>query len=216
LNIRVAIFEDNKLVREAFEAILNGTEGFICTGIFSSCNNLKQDLQRSQPQVILMDIEMNGMNGIEASSAIARDHPEIKILIQTAFEDDDKVFRALCAGASGYVLKNTAPGKLLESITEVYNGGAPMSPTVAHKVLYLFQKFAPPANDRPSAEWYQLSKREKEILALMMEGNNLHVIAGKIFISYETVRTHVKSMYKKLHVASSNEAIIKAFRQKLI
>lgn len=216
MDLRVAIFEDNKLVREAFGAILNGTEGFICTGSFTSCNNLAHDLQRSRPQVVLMDIEMNGMNGIEATSRIVRDYPAIKILIQTAFEDDDKVFRAICAGASGYVLKNIAPGKLLEAITEVYQGGAPMSPSVAHKVLYLFQKFAPPVRNQPTDEGSQLSKREQEILALMVEGNNLHVIAEKLFISYETVRTHVKNIYKKLHVASSSEAIIKAFKYKLI
>jgi DNA-binding NarL/FixJ family response regulator len=216
LDIRVAIFEDNKLVRGAFEAILNGTQGFLCTGSFSNCNNVMQDIKRSQPEVVIMDIEMGGINGIDATFMIAKNYPEIKILIQTAFEDDDKVFRAICAGASGYVLKNTPPGKLLDAITEVSSGGAPMSPSVAHKVLGLFQKFAPPIKNQSFNDELQLTGREKEILALMMEGKNFHVIADKIFISYETVRSHVKSLYKKLHVASSSEAIIKAFKQKLI
>jgi len=213
--IRVSIFEDNKLVRDSFEAILNGTDGFICTGVFSSCNNLVHDVKRSQPDIILMDIEMNGMNGIEATKKIKQEFPSIKILIQTVFEDDDKIFSAICAGASGYMLKKTSPAKLIEATREVYEGGAPMSPGVATKVLYLFQKFAP-SEQRSTGETANLSKREKEILLLMMEGDNYHVIAEKCFLSYETVRTHVRSLYKKLHVASVNQAIVKAFKQRLI
>ena len=214
--IRVAIFEDNKLVRDSFEAILNGTDGFICTGSFSSCNSLVHDVKRSQPDVILMDIEMNGINGIEATKTIKQEFPSIKILIQTVFEDDDKVFSAICAGASGYILKKTTPAKLIEAIQEVYNGGAPMSPGIASKVLTLFQKFAPPEPKSPDYESSNLSKREKEILLLMMEGDNFHAIAKKLFLSYDTVRTHVRSIYKKLHVASVNQAIVKAFKQRLI
>jgi DNA-binding NarL/FixJ family response regulator len=216
MTIRIAVFEDNKLVRDSFEAILNGTDGFICTGSFSSCNNLIHDIKRSQPDVILMDIEMNGMNGIDATKKIKQEFPSIKILIQTVFEDDDKIFSAICAGASGYMLKKTTPAKLIEAIQEVYNGGAPMSPGVATKVLYLFQKFAPPAQIATTNESGNLSKREKEILLLMMEGDNYHIIADKCFISYDTVRTHVRSIYKKLHVASVNQAIVKAFKQRLI
>src|SRR6266513_928508 len=141
--IRVAVFEDNKLVRDSFEAILNGTDGFVCSGSFSGCNNLDHDLKRSQPDVILMDIEMSGVNGIDATKKIKQEFPAIKILIQTVFEDDEKIFAAICAGASGYILKKTSPAKLIEAIQEVYSGGAPMSPGIATKVLYLFQKFVP-------------------------------------------------------------------------
>lgn len=211
--LRVAIFEDNKLVRESFEAILNGTDGFTCSGAFSSCNNLKYDVEKSCPDVILMDIEMPGMNGIEATKKIKLDHPEIKILIQTVFDDDEKVFAAICAGASGYILKKTSPAKLIEAIQEVNVGGAPMSPGIATKVLTLFQKFAP---SQEKDELPDLSKREKEILLLMMEGDNYHTIAEKCFLSYDTVRTHVRSIYKKLHVASVNQAIVKAFKHRLI
>jgi DNA-binding NarL/FixJ family response regulator len=213
--IRVAIFEDNKLVRESFEAILNGTDGFICTGSFSSCNNLKHDIERSLPDVVLMDIEMNGVNGIEATKNIKQDYPEIKILIQTVFDDDEKIFAAICAGASGYILKKTTPAKLIEAIQEVNEGGAPISPGIATKVLTLFQKFAPPQKESNNKS-ATLSKREKEILLLMMEGDNYHTIAEKIFLSYDTVRTHVRSIYKKLHVVSVNQAIVKAFKQRLI
>ena len=213
--MRVAIFEDNKLVRESFEAILNGTDGFTCSGAFSSCNNLKHDIERSQPDVVLMDIEMPGMNGIEATKKIKQDYPGTKILIQTVFDDDEKVFAAICVGASGYILKKTTPAKLIEAIQEVNAGGAPMSPGIATKVLTLFQKFAPP-QQVTSDESANLSKREKEILLLMMEGDNYHIIAKKCFLSYDTVRTHVRSIYKKLHVASVNQAIVKAFKLRLI
>jgi len=215
MSLRVAIFEDNKLVRESFEAILNGTDGFTCSGAFSSCNNLKHDVARSNPDVILMDIEMPGMTGIEATQKVKQDHRDIKILIQTVFDDDEKVFAAICGGASGYILKKTTPAKLIESIQEVNDGGAPMSPSIATKVLTLFQKFAPP-QQKTNDEAPNLSKREKEILLLMMEGDNYHIIAEKCFLSYDTVRTHVRSIYKKLHVASVNQAIVKAFKQRLI
>jgi DNA-binding NarL/FixJ family response regulator len=215
MTIRVAVFEDNKLVRDSFEAILNGTEGFICTGSFSSCNNLKYDVERSNPNVVLMDIEMPGVNGIEATKTIKENYNALKVLIQTVFEDDEKVFRAICAGASGYILKKTSPAKLIDAIQEVFNGGAPMSPGIASKVLQLFQKFAPAPQEKAD-ESPNLSKREKEILLLMMEGDNYHAIAEKCFLSYDTVRTHVRSIYRKLHVASVNQAIVKAFKQRLI
>jgi DNA-binding NarL/FixJ family response regulator len=214
MDIRVAIFEDNKLVRDALQAILSGTSGYVCTGAFADGNRWLQDMKRSEPDVVLMDIEMPGLNGIEVTQQIRQAFPEIKILIQTVFNDSDKVFQALCAGASGYILKNDPPHKYLEGINEVYNGGAPMSPAVAKKVLGFFGNkniilVAPDNKD------YELSEREKEILRLMVEGSNYRAIADKAFISYETVRTHVKNIYRKLHVASRSEAIMKAVQQGL-
>jgi DNA-binding NarL/FixJ family response regulator len=214
MEIRVAIFEDNKLVRDALVAILNGTPGYNCTGAFSDGNKWMQDVKRSEPDVILMDIELPGLNGIEVSEQIHQVFPEIKILIQTVFNDSEKVFRALCAGASGYILKNDPPHKYLEAINEVYNGGAPMSPVIAKKVLGFFGSknvilVAPDNKD------YELSEREKEILRMMVEGSNYRAIADKAFISYETVRTHVKNIYRKLHVASRSEAVMKAMQQGL-
>ena len=122
MDIRVAIFEDNKLVRDALQAILNGTAGFNCTGVFTDGNCWEQDIKRSQPDVVLMDIEMPGLNGIELTGLIVEAFPEVKILIQTVFNDSEKIFQALCAGASGYILKNDPPHKYLEAINEVYNG----------------------------------------------------------------------------------------------
>lgn len=218
MDIRVAIFEDNKLVRDAFEAILNGTDGFICTGSFSSADNLLYSIQKSRPEVILMDIEMPGISGIEATGLIVKNYPEIKILIQTVFEEEEKIFAAICMGASGYILKNTSPAQLIEAIREVKMGGAPMSPGIATKVLRLFQRFAPAINSTlaVSKEAEQLSGREKEILVLMMDGHSLPMIAEKMFLSYETVRSYVKSIYKKLHVHSHREAVLKAYKDRIV
>jgi DNA-binding NarL/FixJ family response regulator len=214
LQIKVAIFEDNKLMRNGFEAICNGTPGLHCCGAFPDAADLDLKIRRSAPDVVLMDIEMPGTDGITATKAIIRTWPEIKILIQTVFEDDDKIFDAICAGASGYILKSTSPARLVEAIQEVNSGGSPMSPYIANRVLKLFQQIAPPAPG--NEEKFSLSNREKEILSLMVEGNNLHFIADKIFVSYETVRTHVKRIYKKLHVASALEAVTKAIRERLV
>lgn len=218
MDIRVAIFEDNKLVRDAFEAILNGTDGFICTGSFSSADNLLYSIQKSRPEVILMDIEMPGISGIEATGLIVKNYPEIKILIQTVFEEEEKIFAAICMGASGYILKNTSPAQLIEAIREVKMGGAPMSPGIATKVLRLFQRFAPAINSTlaVSKEAEQLSGREKEILVLMMDGHSLPMIAEKMFLSYETVRSYVKNIYKKLHVHSHREAVLKAYKDRIV
>jgi len=214
MDIRVAIFEDNKLVRDALQAILNGTPGYQCSGAFADGNHWDQDIRRSEPDVILMDIEMPGLSGIEVTGLITEKFPVVKILIQTVFNDSDKIFHALCAGASGYILKNDPPHKYLEAINEVYNGGAPVSASVAKKLLGFFSNknvvlVAPSDTD------YQLSEREKELLRLMVDGHDYKAIAAKSFISYETVRTHVKHIYKKLHVASRSEAVMKAVQQGL-
>jgi DNA-binding NarL/FixJ family response regulator len=211
-NINVALFEDNKLIREAWQIILESTDGFRCCGVFANCNNLENDIFLSNPQVVLMDIEMPGRSGIEATRMIKELFPQVRVLIQTVFNDNDKIFNALCAGASGYILKSDSPEKQLNALLEVYNGGAPMSPGIAQKVMNFFvQKnvmLVP-----PEATDYDLSVREKEILSLMLDGHQYKSIADKTFISYETVRTHVKHIYKKLHVASRAEAILKARQQ---
>jgi len=215
MEIRVTIFEDNKLVRDALQAILNGTPGYTCSGAFADGNRWEFDIKRSNPDVVLMDIEMPGLSGIEVTRHITEKFPGIKILIQTVFNDTDKIFQALCAGASGYILKNDPPHKYLEAINEVYNGGAPVSASVAKKLLGFFSNknvilVAPGNTD------YLLSDREKELLKLMVEGHDYKDIAAKSFISYETVRTHVKHIYKKLHVASRSEAVMKAIQQGLL
>jgi DNA-binding NarL/FixJ family response regulator len=214
-DIKVAIFEDNKLVRDALEAILNGTTGFSCTGAFSSGNNWQTDITKSNPQVILMDIEMPGPDGITLTKQITAKYPEIKILIQTVFDDNEKIFQALCAGAAGYILKNDSPHKYLEAVTEVFDGKASINASIAKKVIGFF------ANKNvvmaaPSGEDYRLSIREQEILKHIVTGKSLKEIAADLFISYDTIRTHSKHIYKKLQVASRSEASIKAIQQGLV
>jgi DNA-binding NarL/FixJ family response regulator len=214
MDIRVAIFEDNKLVRDALQTIFNGTPGFTCCGAFADGNRWETNINRSEPDVVLMDIEMPGLNGIEITGKICERFPRIKILMQTVFNDSEKIFLALRAGASGYILKNDPPHKFIEAISEVYSGGAPISSAVAKKILSFF------ANQNvilvsPGNEDYHLSEREKEILRLMAEAFNYKAIAEKLYISYETVRTHVKNIYKKLHVSSRSEAVLKAIQQGL-
>jgi len=212
MEIRVAIFEDNKLVRDALAAILNGTNGYNCCGTFTDGGQWDIHIQVSRPDVVLMDIEMPGLSGIELTQRIKVKYPDIKILIQTVFADNDKIFKALCAGASGYILKNDPPHKYVEAINEIFNGGAPMSTAVAKKVMGFFS-----AKNiilvQPENQDYLLSDREKEILHMMLDGDDFGRIAQKAFISYETVRTHVKRIYKKLHVACRSEAILKAVQQ---
>lgn len=215
MDIKVSIFEDGKLVREALQTILNGTPGYACTGAFSNGSNWEADIRRSNPDVVLMDIEMPGMDGIELTRLITRKFESIKILIQTVFDDDSKIFNALCAGASGYILKNDPPHKYLEAVAEVFNGGSFMNVSVAKKTLSFFTQkniilVSPEGTD------YGLSEREKQILRELTEGQPLKVIAAKLFISLETVRTHVKHIYAKLHVANRTEAVMKAMQQGIL
>lgn len=211
--IRVAIFEDNPIMMDAYRSILNGSPGYICTGSFTSCNDWKHDIEKSDPDVVLMDIEMTGINGIKATGLIKKEFPGKRILIQTVFEDDIKIFEALCAGANGYILKNTSPVKMLEAVSDVHDGGVVFNPNVAAKVVTLFQQFIAPPQ---AVNSYQLTSREKEILQHLTEGMPMPRIAEKIFLSYETVRGYVKSIYQKLHVASATEAVAKAIKEKLV
>jgi DNA-binding NarL/FixJ family response regulator len=212
MDIKVAIFEDGKLVRDALQTILNGTPGYACTGAFSNGSNWEADIRRSNPDVVLMDIEMPGIDGIQLTRLITQKFENIRVLIQTVFDDGNKIFNALCAGASGYILKNDPPHKYLEAVTEVYNGGSFMNASVAKKTLNFFTQkniilVSPEGSD------YGLSEREKEILKELTDGQPLKNIAAKLFISLETVRTHVKHIYSKLHVANRTEAVLKAMQQ---
>ena len=215
MDIRIVIFEDSKLIRDALETIINSTSGLFCAGKFANVNQVEADIEFSRPDVVLMDIEMPGRTGIEATQIIKDKFPNIKVLIQTVFNDSDKIFNALCAGASGYILKSDSPLRQLQAIEEVYNGGASMSTAIANKVLQFFVRKNVILIE-PKNEDFLLSNREKEILSLMSNGRNYRDIGEKIFISYETVRTHIKHIYKKLHVASKAEAIMKAKQQGII
>jgi len=212
-DIRVLIFEDNKNLREGMAHILNASPGFDCVGMFANCNKLIEHIRNCEPDVILMDIQMPGMTGIEAASIVSENFPDISILMQTIFEDESKVFAAICAGASGYILKNTPPVQFLEAIKEAAAGGSPITPSIASKVLRMFKEHNPHAQTGMSVD---LSVREKEILTLLTDGLSYKMIAAKLFISYETVHSHVRKIYQKLHVNSVNEAVSKALRNKLV
>lgn len=211
--IEVTIFEDNKDLREGLQYILNASAGFSCNGAYANCNNILKHLHEKKPDVVLMDIQMPGMSGIEAVVVIRQEFAELPVLMQTVFEDEAKVFAAICAGANGYILKNIPPVKVLEAIKEVAEGGSPMTPSIAAKVLKMFKAQHPKAGTPQSIF---LSDREKEVLALLADGLSYKMIADKLSINYETVHSHIKNIYQKLHVNSVQEAVSKALRNRLI
>jgi len=211
--IKVTLFEDNKELREGMQALLNGSPGFVCAGAYANCNNLLKRLKDNEPDVVLMDIQMPGVSGIEAVAVLRQEFPTIPVLMQTIFEDEAKVFAAICAGANGYILKNTVPVKFLEAIKEVAEGGSAMTASIASKVIKMFKQQNAKADISSNID---LSSREKEILSLLVDGNSYKMIADKLYISYETVHSHVKKIYQKLHVNSVNEAVGKALRNKII
>jgi DNA-binding NarL/FixJ family response regulator len=212
VEIKVAIFEDNKKLRESLEQLINSAEGMTCTGAFADANKLIHNMHQANPDVVMMDINLPGISGIEAVKLIKEKFPHVGILMQTVFDDNDKIFAAICAGASGYMLKKTSPQKMIEAIQETYLGGAPMTSSVAVKVLQMFRLQAKVEKN----EFIDLSEREKEILGLLVKGKSYKAIASACFISIDTVSTHVRHIYEKLHVHSKSEAVAKAIFQKLI
>ena len=209
--IKVAVFDDNKPRRELLQMLLNSTAGMECTGAFEDCRNVIKNIVQNIPDVVLMDIDMPHVNGIEGLQLIRKQFPEVKILMQTVFEDDDKIFTAICAGADGYILKKTPPAKLIDAISEAMGGGAPMTPTVARQVLQLFNN-----RNRKSATDFNLTDREHEILSMLVQGLSYKMIADRCSVSYSTVNSHITHIYEKLHVKSGTEAVAKAIEQKIV
>ena len=212
MEIKVALFEDNKKLRESLVQLINSAEDMICTGAFADANKLIHNMPQANPDVVMMDINMPGISGIEGVKMIKENFPGIHILMQTVFDDNDKIFAAICAGASGYMLKKTPPQKMIEAIRETYQGGAPMTPSVAVKVLEMFRL----QTKTDKNEFIDLSEREREILGLLVKGKSYKAIASDCFISIDTVSTHVRHIYEKLHVHSKSEAVAKAIFQKLV
>jgi len=211
--INVAIVEDNDTVREGLAALINGTTGYKSVGTFRDCETFLAKLETLDVNVVLMDIALPGMNGIEGVKSAIKIKPDTDILMLTIYEDSEKVFNALCAGACGYLVKKTPPSKLLEAIKEVYEGGSPMSSQIARQVITTFKDFKD-AKDESSD--FKLSPREKEVITLLAGGNNYQQIADQLYISVDTVRHHIKNIYKKLHVHTQSEAVAKAIRKKII
>jgi DNA-binding NarL/FixJ family response regulator len=209
--VKVAVFDDNKPRRELLEMLLNSTAEMQCTGAFEDCSHVIHNIVKNIPDVVLMDIDMPNVNGIEGLQLIKKQFPDVKILMQTVFEDDDKIFAAIYAGADGYILKKTPPAKLIDAINEVVSGGAPMTPTVARQVLHLFKN-----RNKKSATEFNLTDREHEILSMLVQGLSYKMIADRCNVAYSTVNSHITHIYEKLHVKSGTEAVAKAIEQKIV
>lgn len=209
--IKVAIIEDVRALREGFWMLIDGTEGFRCTGKFRSMEEALEKIAYDLPDVVLSDIGLPGMDGIEGVRILKERHPNLTVLMLTVYDDDDRIFDALCSGACGYLLKKTPPARLLDSLKEAVNGGAPMSPEIARRVVTLFREVRPP--DRSD---YQLTPHELRLLKLLVEGHNYKTAAAELRVSYNTVCFHIKNIYEKLQVHSKSEAVTKALGNRLI
>ena len=212
MDIRVLIYEDNQSLRIGLGQLIETTPGYKCVGAFENCNFLLKNILDTHPDIVLMDIGMPGINGIEAVKILHESYADLKILMQTVFEDNEKIFQSILAGASGYILKNTPSARIIEAIRETHEGGAPMSPTIATKVLKMV--IHQPAD--LTIKTFNLSEREKEVLAFLVRGMSYKMVAEACGISIDTVRVHIRSIYEKLHVHSKGEAIAKAIKGKIV
>lgn len=211
LEIRVSIFDDNTALRDSLYYLISGTPGFTVAGAYPDGNQVIKQLRLAPADVVLMDIDMPGLNGIEATALIKSCFPDVNVLILTSYDDTAKVFDAIQSGATGYLLKKTPPAKILDSVTEVIQGGAPMNANIARKVLEFFRE-----KKNVAGNAYDLSARETEVLSCLVKGDSYKMIADHCFISMGTVCTHITNIYKKLHVNSKSEAVAKAIRERLI
>jgi len=207
--IRLLIFEDNDRLRESLVYLLNTAQDFEVVGDFNNCLQAATMVRVHQPDVVLMDIDLPVSNGIEGVKQVKEARPGTAVIMYTVVEDNEKLFSCLCAGANGYLLKKTPPSRLFDAIQEVLDGGAPMSPIIARKVLDSF-------NTYKSSKKYDLSVREVDVLRLLVKGHSTKIIAATLFISYETVRSHLKNIYNKLHVNCGKEAIAKVLGEHIL
>jgi DNA-binding NarL/FixJ family response regulator len=209
--IRVVIVEDMREVRDGLAVLVNGTPGFQCAAAYRTMEEALRGIGADAPDIVLTDIGLPGMSGIEGLRQLRARFPDLPMLALTVYDDDDNVFDSLCAGATGYLLKNTPPGRLLESLREAVEGGAPMSPGVARRVVRLFRDFRPP--DRAP---HHLTPQETELLKLLVDGHYYKTAARTLGISTNTVSFHLKNIYQKLQVHSKTEAVAKALRDRLV
>jgi DNA-binding NarL/FixJ family response regulator len=209
--IKVAIVEDQREIRECLALLVNGTDGFTCTGSYRSMEEALEKIPRQVPDVVLSDIGLPGMSGIDGVRRLKELLPGLLVLMLTVYDDDERIFDAMCAGACGYLLKKTPPARLLASLDEVVAGGAPMSPEVARRVIALFREIRPP--DRAD---YHLTPHETRLLKLFVEGHNYKTAAAELKVSVNTINFHVRSIYDKLQVHSRSEAVAKALLNRLV
>ncbi|CCH03122.1 putative transcriptional regulatory protein yxjL [Fibrella aestuarina BUZ 2] len=212
----VVYYEDNRELREGMSFLIQATSGLTLLGAFPNCHNLPDEMRALQPDVVLMDIDMPGLSGIDAVPLVKATAPNAQVLMLTVFDDDDKIFRAIRNGASGYLLKHTPPSDIIAALFDLHRGGSPMTASIARKVLQHFQH--PPAAVAPVANQadYHLSARELEIVRGLVAGYSYKLIADDLHISIDTVRSHIRSVYDKLQVNSKTEAILKAMREGLV
>ncbi|MEZ4960146.1 MAG: response regulator transcription factor [Saprospiraceae bacterium] len=206
--IQIAIVEDVEEYRKALQMMLNATPGLQCSQVYSNGESAVENIPKQKTDIVLVDINLPRMNGIEVMRMLKSSLPKIQCMVPTVFEDDDKIFDALAAGASGYLLKSTPPGKIMEAIRELHDGGSPMSTQIARKVVASFRQ---PTKEVDNPYEQMLTQREKEVLELLSKGKLYKQIAGELFISLETVKSHCHNIYEKLHVTTKMEAINKVF-----
>jgi DNA-binding NarL/FixJ family response regulator len=206
--IQLVLFEDNERLRESLVYLFNNTEGFKVLADFAHCNDAANITRLYKPDVVLMDIDMPGQGGIEGVKHVKEARPLTAVIMFTVFEDDEKLFQCLCAGANGYMLKKTAPGKLFDAIQDVVEGGAPLSPSIARKVLNSFHYVR--------ANQYALTPRERDVLQFLIKGYSSKMIASELSIAFDTARSHLKNIYTKLHVNCGKEAISKALQEHIL
>jgi DNA-binding NarL/FixJ family response regulator len=209
--IRVVIIEDERLIREGLAALISGTSGYLCTGAYRSMEEALANPWSPPPNIVLLDIGLPGMSGIQGLRVLREKYPKIALLMLTVFDDDESIFAALCAGASGYLLKKTPPAKLLEGIRDAASGGATMSPEIALRVIQLFRGQRPPP-ESPD----ELTSHEVRLLKLLVEGHSYKTAAAELHVTVSTINFHIQNIYSKLHVHSKSEAVVKALQQRLL
>lgn len=209
--IKVAIVEDHREIREGLATLIGWTPGFRCSGSFRSMEEALASIDRDLPDIVLTDLGLPGMSGSEGIKRLKERYPDLTALVISVYDDDDRIFEALCAGASGYLLKNTPPAALIEGLKEAAAGGAPMSPNVARRVIELFRKFRPPERVE-----YELTPHEVRILRMLVDGHNYKTAAAELGVSVNTVSFHMRHIYEKIRVHSKSEAVAKALRRGLV
>jgi len=204
MDIKVAIVEDNKRIREGLATLIDGSDGFRCAETFETAEEALRCLPAYHPDVVLMDIKLPKMSGIECVERLKQELPDVQVMMLTVYEDNEKIFKSIVAGATGYILKRTPPAELLAAIRDLHEGGSPMSDQIARKVVQAFREMG-----KSSKETEDLSDREMEILSFLAKGSHDKEIAVKLFLSVKTVHSHLRNIYKKLHVRSRTEAVVK-------
>jgi len=209
--IKVAVIEDQRHVRDGLVALIRGTQGYACTGAFRSMEEALDGIWNEIPDIVLLDIGLPGISGIEGMALLRERYPSVALVMLTVYEDDERIFDALCHGACGYLLKNTPPVKLLENIREAARGGSPISPEIARRVISLFRSIRPPDHAD-----HNLTPHELRLLKLLVEGHNYKSAAAELGVTFNTIHFHMQRIYQKLQVHSKSEAVAKALRNRLV